>query len=295
MISFPTRPALRQALLGGLFAMLALPSACLLPNTASAQNDPVIARVNGTEIRQSELDAVEAELGRQLHAMDPDAKRDYLVTYIIDMHLVAKAAEAKKLAETPEFKRKLANARNRLLMEEMLEAASKTAVTDEAMRMVYTDAIKQVADEEEVSARHILVETEDEAKQILAELKKGGDFAAIAKDKSKDPGSKAKGGDLGFFSKEQMVPEFAEVAFKLTKGQLSEPLKTQFGWHIIRLDDRRKKVPPAFEEVKDQLASFVERRAQSEMVARLREGAKIERLDKPAASPATPSADPAKK
>jgi peptidyl-prolyl cis-trans isomerase C len=295
MISFPTRPAFRRALLGGLFAMLALPSVCLLPNSASAQNDPVIARVNGTEIRQSEIDAIEAELGRQLHMMDPEAKRDYLVTYVIDMHLVTKAAEAKKLAETPEFKRKLANARNRLLMEEMLEAASRTAVTDEAMRMVYTDAIKQVADEEEVSARHILVETEDEAKKILAELKKGGDFAAIAKDKSKDPGSKAKGGDLGFFSKEQMVPEFAEVAFKLPKGQLSEPLKTQFGWHIIRVDDRRKKVPPTFEEVKDQLASFVERRAQSEMVARLREGAKIERLDKPATSPATPPADPAKK
>jgi peptidyl-prolyl cis-trans isomerase C len=140
------------------------------------------------------------------------------------------------------------------------------------------------------------VETEDEAKKILADLKKGGDFIAIAKEKSKDPGSKDNGGDLGFFGKDQMVAEFADAAFKLDKGQLSEPVKSQFGWHIIRVDDKRKKQPPEFDKVKDQLETFVQRRAQAEMITKLREGAKIERLDaKPESKPDAAPADPAKK
>jgi peptidyl-prolyl cis-trans isomerase C len=280
--------------IGGLIAVLAL--AALPPAMASAQSDPVIAKVNGTDVKQSDLNAAEEELAGQLPPMAPDAKRDYLVTYVADMLLVAKAAEDKKLAETDDFKRKLANARSKLLMEALLQAEAKAAVTDEAMKKVYDEAIKQMANEEEVSARHILVETEDEAKKILADLKKGGDFLAMAKEKSKDPGSKENGGDLGFFGKEQMVPEFAEAAFKLNKGQLSEPVKSQFGWHVIRVDDKRKKQPPEFDKVKDQIQTFVQRRAQAEMITKLRESAKIERLDaKPDAKPADKPADPAKK
>jgi peptidyl-prolyl cis-trans isomerase C len=146
-----------------------------------------------------------------------------------------------------------------------------------------------MAAEEEVSARHILVETEDQAKTVLADLKKGGDFAAIAKERSKDPGSKEKGGDLGFFSKDQMVPEFAEVAYKLDKGQLSDPVKTQFGWHIIKVEDKRKKQLPEFDKVKDQIQTFVQRRAQAELIQKLRADAKIERLDKKDEKPAAPA------
>jgi peptidyl-prolyl cis-trans isomerase C len=256
----------------------------------------VIAKVNGTEIYQSDLTAAEEEIASQLPPMTPDAKRDYLVTYVADMLLVSRAAEDRKLGETADFKRKLANARTKLLMEALLQTEAKAAVTEEAMRKVYDEAIKQMSDEVEVSARHVLVETEDEAKAILADLKKGGDFAAIAKEKSKDPGSKENGGDLGFFGKDQMVPAFAEAAFKLDKGQTSEPVKTQFGWHVIRVDDKRKKQPPEFEKVKDQLESFVQRRAQAEMITKLRESAKIERLDaKPDAKPGEKPADPAKK
>lgn len=280
--------------LGGLIAILAL--AALPLGTAAGQSDPVIAKVNGAEIHQSDLAAAEEEIASQLPPMTPDAKRDYLVTYVADMMLVAKAAEDRKLAETDDFKRKMANARSKLLMEALLQAEAKAAVTDEAMKKVYDEAIKQMANEEEVSARHILVETEDEAKKILADLKKGADFVAIAKEKSKDPGSKENGGDLGFFSKEQMVPEFAEAAFKLNKGQLSEPVKSQFGWHVIRVDDKRKKQPPEFDKVKDQIQTFVQRRAQAEMITKLRESAKIERLDaKPDAKPGEKPADPAKK
>ena len=146
-----------------------------------------------------------------------------------------------------------------------------------------------------MSARHILVEDEEEAKKIAAELKKGGDFAAIAKEKSKDPGSKDQGGDLGFFAKDQMVPEFAEAAFKLDKGQVSDPVKSQFGWHVIRLDDKRTKQAPSFDQVKDQIESFVQRKAQADLIQKLRADAKIEKVGEaaPAAKPdAAPAAQP---
>lgn len=283
--------------LSRLGALIALAALVALPlGAVTAQDDPVVAKVNGAEVRQSDLNAAEAELTGQLPPMAPEAKRDYLVTYVADLMLVAKAAEDRKLGETDDFKRKLASARTKLLMEALLGAEAKAAVTEEAMRKVYDEAIKQMKDEEEVSARHILVESEEEAKKIAADLRKGGDFNAIAKEKSKDPGSKDNGGDLGFFSKDQMVPEFANAAFALNKGQLSEPVKSQFGWHVIRVDDKRKKQPPAYDQVKDQLESFVQRRAQAEMITKLREGAKIERLDaKPEATPGDKPADPAKK
>ncbi len=136
-----------------------------------------------------------------------------------------------------------------------------------------------MAAEQEVHARHILVATEEEAKEIEAELKKGADFATLAKEKSKDPSGAANGGDLGYFTKDQMVPEFAEAAFKLDKGQISDPVHTQFGWHIIKVEDKRTKPTPTFEEVKPQLDNYVARRAQEELVDNLRKSAKIERLD----------------
>src|SRR2546430_8569212 len=126
------------------------------------------------------------------------------------------------------------------------------------MHKVYDDAIGQMKKEPEVRARHILVETEDEAKAVVAELKKGADFAELAKAKSKDPGS-ADGGDLGYFTKDQMVPEFSEVAFKLEKGQLSDPVKSQFGWHVIKVEDKRERQPPEYDKVKDQLENFLVR------------------------------------
>lgn len=260
--------------IGGLIAILALTA---LPfGMASAQSDPVIAKVNGTDVKQSDLNTAEEELAGQLPPMAPDAKLDYLVTYVADMLLVAKAAEDRKLAETDDFRRKLANARSKLLMEALLQAEAKAAVTDEAMKKVYDEAIKQMADEEEVSARHILVETEDEAKNILADLKKGGDFLAIAKEKSKDPGSKENGGDLGFFGKEQMVPEFAEAAFKLNKGQLSDPVKSQFGWHVIRVDDIRDAEIPKLEELKPQIAQQLAQQKMQKYQQELRDKAKVQ-------------------
>jgi peptidyl-prolyl cis-trans isomerase C len=185
-----------------------------------------------------------------------------------------------KVPDQKDFKSRLAYNRNKLLMETLLQSEGKAAITDQATRKVYDEAVKQMAGESEVRARHILVATENEAKAILAEIKKGTDFSELARQKSKDPGAAAEGGDLGYFSKEQMVPEFAEVAFKLEKGQLSDPVKTQFGWHIIKVEDKRTKPAPDFAQVKDQVETFVMRKAQADYIAKLREGAKIERMDK---------------
>lgn len=261
---------------------------------AFAQDDPIVAKVNGTDIRQSDLTAAEEDIGQNLPPMAPDAKRDYLITYVTDMLIIAKAAEAKKIGDSADFKRKLDIARNKLLMEGLLTAEAKTAVNDEAMKKVYAEATKQMGEEKEVHARHILVEKEDEAKAVLADLKKGGDFAAIAKEKSKDPGSKESGGDLGYFTKDQMVPEFAEVAFKLDKGQLSDPVKTQFGWHVLKVEDKRNRPIPEFDKVKDQIETYVVRKAQADLVTKLRGEAKIEKIPAKAdAAPAAPAAKPA--
>lgn len=264
---------------------------------ALAQDDPVLAKVNGVEIRQSDVALAEEEAGGQLPAMAPDAKRDYLVAFLSDMIVVAQAAEKEKMADTPQFKRRLAFNRNRLLMDEMLQKEGKVALTDAALRKVYDEAVKQMGDEQEVRARHILVETEDQAKEIVAELKKGANFEELAKTKSKDPGAAAQGGDLGYFTKEQMVPEFADAAFKMEKGQVSDPVKSQFGWHIIRVEDKRKKPAPEFDAVKSQLEAYVTRKAQADLVTKLRDSAKIERLDKKDdAKPADAKPDaPAKK
>ena len=132
----------------------------------------------------------------------------------------------------------------------------------------------------EVHARHILVETEDEAKAIKAELEKGADFAELAKKKSKDPGA-SDGGDLGFFTKEQMVPEFSTVAFALEPGKISDPVKSQFGWHVIKVEEKRARKAPDFDQVKSQIETYVTRKAQADYVAKLREAAKVERMDKP--------------
>ena len=250
------------------------------PASASA-SDPVVARVNGVDIRQSDLALAEEDVGADMQAVSPEAKREHLISYLADIIMVTQAADKKKLADNPDFKRRLAFLRNKLLMGYELQQEAKSALTDEALHQTYDEAVKSMAGQEEVRARHILVQSEDEAKAILEQLKKGADFATLAKEKSKDPGA-AEGGDLGYFTKDQMVPEFADVAFKMYPGQLSNPVKTQFGWHIIKLEDKRTKQPPEFEKVKDQIEAYLARKAQTDFIAKLRQNAKVERLDKAA-------------
>jgi peptidyl-prolyl cis-trans isomerase C len=227
----------------------------------------------------------EEELGPSLDKMDPATKQENLLAFLIDMKIVSKAAEDKKVENNEEFKKRLAFARNRLLMDSLLATEGKAATTDEAMKKVYDDAAKQITGEQEVHARHILVETEDKAKEIKAQLDKGADFAELAKKESKDPGA-SDGGDLGFFTKDQMVPEFSAVAFALEPGKISDPVKSQFGWHIIKVEEKRNRKAPDFDQVKAQIESYVTRKAQADYVAKLREGAKIERMDQAANTPA---------
>ena len=291
-------PLLRQV--GILVAAAALLAFAAGP-IAAQDKDPVIAKVNGAEIHESDLALIEEEAG-QLPPMTPEAKRDYLVSFAADMLMVSQAAEKQKIADTDTFKRRLALARNKLLMETLLQNVGKEALTDEAMHKVYDDAVKQMKPEEEVHARHILFrapagdekaskEAEDKVKAVIARLKKGEDFAKLATELTEDPSGKANGGDLGYFTKEQMVPEFADVAFKLDKGQISDPVKTQFGWHVIKVEDKRTKPTPKFEDVKPQIETYVTRKAQADLVTKLRSEGKVERMDKPAdaAAPATPA------
>jgi len=266
--------------------LLALPvvSACSKNPSSEAPttgSGPVIARVNGVDIRESDLALAEEDLGAEVQAASPEAKREHLIAYLADMIMVAQAADKKKLADNPDFQRRLAFMRTKLLMGFELQEEAKAALSDEALHQTYDDAVRSMGGQQEVRARHILVDSEDEAKAVLDQLKAGGDFATLAKDKSKDPGAAA-GGDLGYFTKEQMVPEFAEVAFKMYPGQVSNPVKTQFGWHIIKVEDKRTRKPPEFERVKDQIETYLARKAQSDFIAKLRQTAKIERLDKPA-------------
>src|SRR4029079_11608121 len=264
-------------------ACLAMALLAGLPVRAEEAN-PVLAKVNGAEIRSSDVALAEEELGPSLAQMDPASKKENVLSFLIDMKIVSKEAEDKKIAERDDFKSRLAFARNRLLMDNLLAAEGKAATTDENMKKVYEDAAKQISGEQEVHARHILVETEEQAKKIEDELKKGADFAELAKKKSKDPGA-SDGGDLGFFTKDQMVPEFSAAAFSLEPGKISDPVKSQFGWHIIKVEEKRNRKAPDFDQVKAQIETYVTRKAPADYVAQLRDAAKLERMDQAANPP----------
>ncbi|MGB6349636.1 MAG: peptidylprolyl isomerase [Pseudolabrys sp.] len=301
-ISIPARLKAHSRAVGVSAATLALLIVSAGPLYAQ-DKDPLVAKVNGVEVHQSDLTVAEEEAG-QIPPMSPEAKQDYLVQFVADMILVSKAAEDKKFGDSAEFKRKVDFARKKLLMEGLLQSVGKEALSDEAMHKVYDEAVKQIGEEKEVHARHILFRTpagdekaskeaEDKLKAVIVRLKKGEDFAKVASEVTEDPSGKANGGDLGYFSKDQMVPEFSEVAFKLDKGQISDPVKTQFGWHVIKIEDKRVKEPPKFEDVKPQIENFVVRKAQADLVTKLRADAKIERTDKPAKPEEKPAAAPA--
>ena len=291
-------PALRRraAVLGAILTLLAGASGA----SFAQDKDPVVATVNGTQIHQSDITAAEDEAG-QLPPMSAEQKQDYMVQFLTDMTLLTQAAEAKKLGQSDEFKRKLEFARKKLLMESLLQSAGKEATTDAALHPVYNEAAKSMSAEEEVHARHILIRAAqgddkagEEAKKkieaVIARLKKGEDFDKVAKEVTEDPSGKTNGGDLGWFTKEQMVPEFSDAAFGLKPGDISGPVHTQFGWHVVKTEEKRTKPAPTFDEVKPQLEQYVVRKAQAELVTKLRAEAKIEKPEKKAeANPAAPA------
>ncbi len=271
---------LRACALGLAFALSSALPALISAAPAGAT---VLAKVNGKEITDEDVKLAAEDLGSSIpHQLQGKARDAYILDYLIDGQLVAQKALADKLDQTPEFPKKVAYYREKLLMEALLSQVAKGAVTDAAMKKVYEDAAKAQKPETEIHARHILVATKEEAEAALKRVKAGEDFAKVAKEVSKDSGSD--GGDLGWFTKERMIPEFADAAFKLQVGQISDPVHTQFGWHIIKVEGKRQTTFPPFDQVKDQLARYVVQKAQSELITELRKGAKIERLE-PAADP----------
>src|SRR3954468_24731534 len=219
------------------------------PTATPADSSKVVARVNGMDITQGDLAIAAADPALQLPDIPDAQKRDLLTGYLIDLKLGAKAAEAAKVGDSPDFTRKLAYNHDKTLLDEYLNQQAKQAVNPEAARKLYDETVKGMPSEPEVRARHILVENEDDAKAAYARVTKGEDFAKVAGEVSKDPGSKTDGGDLGFFTKDRMVEAFADVAFKLEPGQISEPVKSQFGWHVIKVEEKRNKPVPSFEEM----------------------------------------------
>ncbi|PXW65945.1 peptidylprolyl isomerase [Methylobacterium sp. B4] len=247
------------------------------PVSAAVPPETVVARINGQPVTAADLALAAEDPALSLPGVDEAAKQNLLVDYMIDLKVGAQAAEAAKVGDSPEFKRKLAYFRDKLLLDEYLEREAKKAVTPEAGKALYDQTVKSMKPEEEVRARHILVESEDEAKKIAARIKGGEDFAKIAGEVSKDPGSKTEGGDLGWFTQERMVKPFADAAFKLAPGQVSDPVKTQFGWHVLRVEEKRTKPVPTFEEMKEQIDQYLTRKAQQDTIVKLREAAKVER------------------
>ena len=247
--------------------------------------DTLLATINGEKITQLDVNLAAEDLGQNLPQQLSGKARDaYLLDYLIDGTLVAQKAKADKLDETPDFGRKLVYANDKLLMESMLTVVAKGATSDATLHKIYDEAAAQQKPEDEIHARHVLVATEADAQAVLKRLRAGEDFAKVAKDVSKDPGSE--GGDLGWFTRERMVPAFADAAFSLQQGQFSEPVKTQFGWHIIQVEGKRQKTFPPFDQVKDQILRYAVQKAQSDLIVGLRKTAKIERTAAaPAASP----------
>src|ERR1700723_577277 len=278
-------------------AAFALGLGAALSFAGQALADPkVLAKVDGQPITDEDVADAMTDIGPGLpQKLEGAARQKYVLDYLVDLKLAAKKAEADKLTGSPEFERKLAYYREKLAMEQLLSSVGKAATTEEAERKAYDDAAKAEPPQQEIHARHILLPTEEEAKKALARVKGGEDFAKVATELSKDPSGN--GGDLGWFTKDRMVPEFSDAAFKLKEGEISEPVKTQFGWHIIKIEGSRTKSFPPFEQVKDQAARYVSQKAEQDAILHLHNAAKIELFDadgKPLPPATEAPADPSK-
>ena len=259
-----------------------------------AQTAKPLATLDGLAITEEDLTAAQEDIGATMPRLDEAQKRKYLVDYVLDLKLLSRAAEKQKMAEGPEFARRLAYLKDRALMEALMAKEGAAAIAGDKLQKFYDEALKGLPAEEEAHARHILVAEEEEAKKVVARLKAGEDFAKVAGELSKDPGSGKEGGDLGWFTRERMVKEFSEAAFAMKAGEISAPVKSQFGWHVIKLEEKRNKPLPPLAEVKDELTRYMTQKAQQEMILKLRSDAKIELADEFKPKPADTKAPEAK-
>jgi peptidyl-prolyl cis-trans isomerase C len=245
------------------------PSPLPPPNT-------VVARVDGTELHLSDVEAAQQNLPPQAQKLPLEQIYPMLLDRLVDGMLITEAGRKEHLEQDPELQVRLKRYEDRLIQEAYLNQAIKAAETEDQLKARYQTFAKDKAGREEVHAQHILVKTEDEAKSVIAELDKGADFGELAKKYSTDP-SASSGGDLGYFGHDDMVKAFTDAAFALPKGQYSKtPVKTEFGWHVIKVKDRRAGKPPSFEEAREQLSRDLAREIIDAKLQNLRGAAKIE-------------------
>jgi len=247
---------------------------------AAADPSEVFATVDGEPITAGDLLIVAEEYARQVGGTPENLPLGQMLEAIIDMRLLSRAAEEAGLADDPEAERRLAFERMRVLRDLYIRQEALKTVTDETVKAQYDEETAEFEPQDELRLQHILVETEDEGKEIIAALDSGGDFAEIAKEKSKDPGSGASGGDLGFIARGVTVPEFEEAAFALDVGEVTdEPVQSQFGWHVIKLDEKRQSSPPEFATEENRIRGEMIRAFITDKMAELREDADIEYVE----------------
>lgn len=224
----------------------AAPAAEITPQT-------VVATVGGETITEADISFAAEDLAQELQQMPPEQRKAFLVTVLIDMKVMAKAAREQQMDQTDLFKQRLRYLEDRALRRAYFGEKIATGVTPEALQAAYVAFSAQFQGQEEVHARHILVASEDEAKAVKAELDGGKDFAELAMAKSTDPSAQQNGGDLGFFAKGMMVKPFEDAAFAMNAGEVSAPVQSDFGWHVIKVEEKRMSQPPSIEQVTPQL------------------------------------------
>jgi peptidyl-prolyl cis-trans isomerase C len=270
-------------------------TAAAVPAWAADAKDPVVAVVNGKEIHRSTV--VESYQTSQFRQVPLEMVYDQVLDFVVTGQLLLDQAHKAKLEDDPKVKEAFKAAENRILQQAFLAKRVDAEITEDAIKKRYEDVKKTSTGKEEVHARHILVESEDAAKAVIADLKSGTKFEDEAKLKTKDPSGKENGGDLGFFAKEDMVPEFAEAAFKMKPGEVSQtPIKTQFGWHVIKVEERRVAPPPTYDEAKASIKGELSQQAVQKVIEGLSKTAEVKRFDINGNVPtAKPDAAPAQK
>ena len=262
----------------------------------AAKDEVVIARVNGENVYRSDYEEAFAQLPPQAQQMGSDVIYPLLLDRLVDEKLIGIAADKAISADDAEVAKQMAALRKRIVMQVYFQREIEAKLTDEVLQQRYEQWKEANPPASEVHARHILLETEEKAKEVLAEVQGGKDFAEAAKEHSTGP-SGPNGGDLGFFTHDQMVTPFADAAFAMEPGTVSEaPVKTDFGWHVIKVEERRDQPQPGFDEMRGQLAEQATQEIATEMLAALREGAEVETFDidgnpMPAAGEEPPATD----
>jgi peptidyl-prolyl cis-trans isomerase C len=295
------------------FAAKKTPAAATTPAKPTTGPSPttVVATVDGHPIHLSDLNAAVQELPANMRQMQPQQLYPILIDQLIDREVLVLAARKQGLQNDAAVKEQMANADDTVLQNALLRKEIAPQVNEAALRAVYDKEIGTKPGEQEVQASHILVPTEAQAKDIIAQLQKGADFATLAKKYSTDPTGAQNGGDLGYFKKGDMLPEFSSAAFALQPGQFTQtPVHTRFGYHVIKVFNRRVSPPPTFAESENQLQQqYVQQLIQQE-ITKAKQGVKIQRFNSDgspasnapavvappaAAAPATAPAAPAKK